>query len=202
MTEHIREGMSLNQQRQVVYEKLSGGRSRWVSLALINYEKLAIFYIKTFKVESKLETQAQIRGAPFLCEEFQMSPNKGRVNWQIIQPPMKSVKVNSSSILIFKLYRELSKKNLNGHYSLVLNEIKHLLKEPRLNCLYRHVLESMARVAWLGMKDPIRAELSIQLLKTMNLSLLGSRHVDYLAEPLQREGLPILCHDLPVIRYY
>jgi hypothetical protein len=141
-------------------------------------------------------------GISFLCEEFQMSPNKGRVNWQIVQPPIKQVKANSPVMLMWKLQRELLKKNLNGYYGLVSAEIKYLSREPRIHCLSRHVLESMARVAWLGMKDPKRAELTIKLLTTMNFSLLGSRHVDSLAEPLQREGLPILCHDLPMIKFY
>jgi hypothetical protein len=65
----------------------------------------------------------------------------------------------------------------------------------------RHLLESMARVSWLALNDDQKTESAFKLLKYMPIALFGTKQLDVMASAHQAKGLPILCHDLPLIDY-
>ena len=79
---------------------------------------------------------------------------------------------------------------------------------PNFHCMVRHLLESMLRISNLApihereateLGLPPTRDLSWTLVRMHTLVLTEAVEVDGLAAPLQAEGLPIICRDVPPI---
>ena len=91
-------------------------------------------------------------------------------------------------------------------------ELEHKLEElgetPNFHCMLRHLLESILRISNLAPIHEQKAE-AIGMLSTRALSLLLVRlhlltlefgvQLDRFAAPVQADGVPIICRDVPPI---
>lgn len=200
LTKHLKEAVELNQQRQSIYSDLSQGRSEKVSKILIFAEKFILFTLPLSGLENKAKELAE-KGSAFLCEEFQNTPNPKLAEMQNEKPPLKDFSPIDLASAKENLLTFIEAEDLAGLHREALLQINALNSEMHFNCMTRHMLESMARIAKLGAKDPQRSAASLRLIKWQMWYLWGSMKLDDMAAPLQAQGLPILCHDLPVIDY-
>lgn len=197
LIDHLKEGIELNEKRKVIYSEMSAGTTAAVSDTLINYEYNLIYLVKLTRFEKKfsgLET-------PYFCEEFQSTPNSLPPVYQSKTPDLRSFHPISFSDLKRKLQKIIQSRDLSHLHTTLDQEIHRLQKEPRFNCMTRHLLESMARVSWLALIDHQKTDAALQLLKYMPIALYGSKQLDVMAAEHQVSGIPILCHDLPLIIY-
>lgn len=86
--------------------------------------------------------------------------------------------------------------------------VLELDQQPRYNCLVKHMLESIRRIATLTPVYAVKSKalnkvssetLSRILLRSHIRVLKDSAEIDEAAAPLQADGLPIICQDVPSI---
>lgn len=204
---HIRDAMILNDRRASFYEKLSQGRSREISQRLIAMEKkLAVVAPLADLVASVF----QISGVPILCEDFidmaeapamrGYNPEGLHSGSSLAPPPLNEIE---------SVMRDLLRKRAYEDLALFADQhVRRLAAMPHFNCLMKHMLESIRRVAALTPQHKAvsvqRLGLSSEFLSRRILSshinlLKESAQIDLLAVPLQMEGLPIVCQDVPEI---
>lgn len=206
-SEHLKEAIDQNRNRRELYASISDNRSKFVSNGLIFGEKIAYLYSKG--LNKKLKTYRDA-GVPILCLDFiEMSKAP---NYQGYEPPplLKYSEVEKVDIESLKktLKRLLRENKYNEITDLIKNELSNTLKYDRYNCLFKHVLESLGRTAFLtphyiehaqsiGLKSP--EKILIRYLK-MNIGTLNfSHYLDKRASTLQEKGIGILCRDVPHI---
>lgn len=207
LTQHIHDAMELNKKRAPLYEHLSEGQSRIVSKKLIWMEqKLSILA----PLADLWAAPYHRVGIPILCVDF----------------------VDMSETPAFKAYNPLGKESLNnfhppdivklkkdlldlytekayGELALYADaQIRELDKNPRYNCMVKHILESIRRIAALAPQYDLLAKqknkisplfLSRTVLRSHIMLLDESAKIDFYAAPLQAEALPIVCQDVPHI---
>lgn len=200
LIQHVREGIELNEQRKAHYAIMTDDASIEVSNLLISYEFNVIALMKLTNFEKRYEA-LQKQGVPFLCEEFHSTVNPLSPVVQMSGPELKNFDPLSASATRKVLKAFLAKKDLSGFHKRATTLIDQLSVEPRFNCMTRHILESMGRVAWLAIQDLRRRDAALDLLSFMVWSLYGAKQLDIKAAPLQAVGVPILCHDLPMIEF-
>jgi len=204
---HVRDAIELNEQRKPVYSRLSQGRSDIISEKMIRMEKRLLW------VAPLVDAWAwpyQKSGIPIMCAEFiDMSATppfravnpEGTDDIRHYQPPV----VTAIQEDLEDLYKARSYTEMAQYADKV---IRSLEKSPRYNCLFRHFMESIRRVAALTPKHAKQAReknmlptqgLSRVVLKSHINMLREAAHIDSLAAPLQAEALPILCQDVPHI---
>lgn len=194
LVDHLKEGIQVNFDREKIYSAMSAGATENVSQMLINYEYNLIYLVKLTGFEKRFSS-------PFLCDEFKSTPNPLPAVYQSSKPELKQFKPISFLSLKRKYQKLIKSRDLLALHTSLAQEIDDLQKEPRFNCMTRHLLESMARVSWLALNDDQKTESAINLLKYMPIALFGSKQLDVMASIHQAQGIPILCHDLPLIDY-
>ncbi|WP_413293267.1 hypothetical protein ACLSU7_17945 [Bdellovibrio sp. HCB185ZH] len=207
MTEHIREAMALNKQRKPLYMKLSQGKSQTVSDKLIWIERKLMLAVPFADVWA---APYQAAGIPIMCQdliEMSETPQFLSRNPEGVdslhnyrRPDIATIKSHLLELFRAKAYLEIAEY--------ADSQIKDLEQKPRYNCMVRHILESIRRMAAL---TPIHAQkaraknmlspesLSRTVLRTHILLLNDFAELDALAAPLQANALPILCQDVPYI---
>nr|WP_295902882.1 hypothetical protein [uncultured Bdellovibrio sp.] len=207
LSTHLREAIKINEQRAPVYERLSQGQSRAISEMLIKAEKKVLWVAP---LADAWAAPYQRAGIPILCADFiDMSHT----------PAFRAVNPDGKDSLqhfhpaptgeISERLRELFKaKDYDGIVRYADEQVQELNRVPRYNCMVRHVLESIRRMAGLAPihDQKARAKLhisSLLLSRTVlksHINLLDeSSEIDALAAPLQAEALPIICQDVPHI---
>jgi hypothetical protein len=203
---HISSAIKHNQKVAPRYAELSNGDSRFLSTALIQLEKISLFFAKKMDRESRFY---QERGIPLLCDELidmnQLPPFQDQL-------PEASRPVHFYHYDYKKMNRNLKdfiKENrLNDAYQEIAYDLKTLDDYPYQWCITRHFLESIARTIMLslghraqaqklGLPDPINVIKKFVALQRRALPL--AQYLDTKAFPLQKQGLLIYCQDLPVI---
>jgi hypothetical protein len=205
LTKHLDEAIEINHHRKVAYSLLSQNRSIPVSDALIQMEnkmrkqlKFADFYASHWRQ----------MGIGLLCDEVvEMNLIPSFQSTYKDTSPIKSLSITPTQWQ--KTIRNFVSKNdfhglENWSHQLVLD----LKAEPRTHCLTRHFVESIRRAAGLApIHDRKAQELNISstkwvsrqfILKQSEL-LIESQRIDQMAYPLQLQGLPIICQDVPYI---
>lgn len=214
LDEHLRGAIALNRLRAPKYAELSGGRSLEVSRRLIESEKSALLPAKL----ALLGTQHwRERGVPVLCTEFESMVR--------VPPPVELAMLDRPSIEMFKgpdasalkmdleviLDWRLAPGDLTEEAWPVIEgrlqlELEALAPEPRFNCMYRHLVESMIRTARsapklveLARSKGVRSpeSWSTLLFKEHIKAMPFSLELDRLAAPIQADGIPIVCNDVP-----
>lgn len=205
--EHIEEAIVLNKQRKTAYMQLSQGRSQKVSEALLWMErKLTV----AAPFADAWAAPFQAKGIPILCRDFISMSETPAFKAQNPEGPdsfhnYRRPDVNGIKARLLELYKS---KSYQGMAEYADSQIQELDRVPRYNCMVKHMLESVRRMAAL---TPVYMQMAQELdmmspellsrtvLRSHVLLLEESANIDELAAPLQAEGLPIVCQDVPYI---
>ncbi|MDX2183457.1 MAG: hypothetical protein SFW08_05670 [Gemmatimonadaceae bacterium] len=201
-SDHLREAIALNRERLGQWSALSQGRTRAVSRLLIASE------YATLPVAWWTERAAQRAGAAAVAALAACF-----VPMRNLPPIQRSAPVDAPHSLLQA--RRSATAAWAGAISAATRAdapqdahaatatmLRTLAAAPGTLCMRRHLAESAARVACvlrsLNAREPARAILWA-LLERHALGIRFADVLDDLALPLQRDGIPILAHDLPPI---
>ncbi len=211
--DHLHEAIALNTQRRPMYSQLSGGKSEIISNQLIRMEKtsLLLTYLPMNNFDSKLADFKKYN-VDVTCDAFVSMKTVTAFNSIFLTGlPNADATTVHSDLIISEIEGFLHTQDTVLLKNVLLNIIKGLKVEPRLNCMTTHVLDSMARIAslyphWVSQitskDDQIKFKKIISSLLTNHLrSIKYTALLDQKARPLQLAGLPIICQDVPVIQY-
>lgn len=199
-TEHIRDGIAVNEAMRPRYRDLTHGRSEKIFRFLINAERLSL---PLARVLDQRTHGFQKLGLNLFEQEF--------LEMKIIEVVIGDKPVHDRvSIDPKKFWKEakarLKESDLAALKTLCEEELLRLLESPSYSVLIRHLIESIYRCAHffplhvkraqdLGLSSPekvLRDLISLQLWGLPGMSLL-----DDWCEPLQSEGVPLFKHELP-----
>jgi hypothetical protein len=205
LSDHIYEALTLNQERMPLYSELSQGRSKVVSDRLISMERK--LSLKT-PLADAVAVPFQLAGVRILCDDLidmAKVPNFKASNGKDSLENFRAPNISEIHSRLKELYRN---QDMAGVFAYTDHLVEEELNVPRYNCLVRHMLESIRRVAALA---PIHNQKALEKLNTSSLFLswgaikthigllVESAEIDKLAAPLQADGLPIICQDVPFI---
>lgn len=207
MTTHMKDAIKINRQRGVWYSELSEGKSEAVTNRLIGMERRLLLGSPAIDLWARPYQKA---GVAIVCEDvidmsrtpqFRRQNPEGRVG-------KGSYRLVLVDVVHQKLKEKLKSEDFQGMAWLADQYVKQLEKQPRFNCLVRHMLESVRRTAILTPRHEAEAlrkgldspkALSKLILKS-HLDLLSeSAVIDKIAAPLQADGIMIVCQDVPHI---
>lgn len=203
---HLHEAAHLNRQRMPLYSALTGGRSRGISRRLIRTERLAIPVAWYVDWRARHFLRAGIR---VTCDDFVPMAHTPAFRERIADPPPLSAFAPSDPR---RLRRTIDGAYRTGGFPAagfaIEREIAQLQATPAFHCMTRHLLESALRISnqasvyeaqarERGLRSPAGVS---RLMLNLHLSTLGeAAKLDRRAAPLQAEGIPILCQDVPPI---
>lgn len=208
---HIREAMRLNRERRPLYAQLSNYESIEISNRLIFLESLVKTGTYLFANYDREARPFQEAGIPIVCAEYvdmkHVPPfQEGFKNGA---PDIKNFKKLDSYVLKKALKRAFADGDLSNLHATLTPIIEDLEREPRFNCLLRHTLESMARIAWLAPAHEARAkelglsksplELSKKMIDGHFMLMKDIIALDEQAAKVQAMNIPIICQDVPAI---
>jgi hypothetical protein len=207
MEHHLREAIALNRERMPLYAAETGGRSRGVSRRLIRSERLGL--IAAWSIDRRAKPWLD-RGVRVVCDDFvpmAWTPPFARRSGD---PPPSLAEYAEPDVGAIR--RDARRALRSGGFpaaSVVLErELDALAGTPAFHCMVRHLLESALRVANLAPRHAERArtvgmdspERISRTLVDLHLHALGeAAALDRAAAPLQAEGVPIVCRDVPPI---
>jgi hypothetical protein len=203
---HLREAAHLNRQRMPLYSALTGGRSRGISRRLIWTERLAIPVAWYVDWRARRFLRAGIRVA---CDDFVPMAHTPAFRERILDPPPLSAFTPSDPR---RIRRTIGQAYRSGGFpaasTVIEDEIEQLQSTPAFHCMMRHLLESALRISnqasvyeaqarERGLRSPAGVS---RLMLDLHLSTLReAAKLDRRAAPLQAEGIPIICQDVPPI---
>lgn len=208
MYRHLDDAMILNHSRAPHYRELSGGQSTVVSEAMISFEKRLI---RTAGIADAVALPLHLQGIPILCVDYvSMSETPAfRTTFKNGPPSMSQFKRLPVQPLKDSLNLALKYNDFDKMVEISTLAINELEKEPRFNCMVRHFLESLRRIAGLAPQYQMMAEsklssatakfLSKRVLSGHIQSLDEATHIDLLAAPVQAMNIPMVCQDVPHI---
>jgi hypothetical protein len=203
---HLREAAHLNRERMPRYSALTGGRSRGISRRLIWTERLAIPVAWYVDWRARNFLRAGIR---VTCDDFVPMAHTPAFRERMPDPPPLSAFVPSNPR---RIRRTIGEAYRSGGFPAASTAIEHELQQlqatPAFHCMMRHLLESALRISnqasvyeaqarERGLRSPANVS---RLMLNLHLSTLGeAATLDRRAAPLQAEGVPIICQDVPPI---
>ncbi|ASD62768.1 hypothetical protein [Bdellovibrio bacteriovorus] len=207
LSEHIHEALVLNKERKPLYMNLSDGKSKAVSDKLIWMErKLSV----AVPFADAWAAPYQAAGIPILCQDFISMSETPKFQAQNPEGPDSLHNYRRPDIAgiksrLLELYKAKAYQQLAEYAD---KQIVDLDQKPRYNCMVKHILESVRRMAALTpvhaqkskAKNKVSSEfLSRTVLRSHIMLLDDSAEIDEVAAPLQAAGLPIVCQDVPYI---
>jgi hypothetical protein len=207
MTVHIKEAISLNKERLPLYAALTNGESARYSKKLIRQEQLAL--VMAMYIDARA-LKFQKHGINILEKEF-VSMSKVPAFSPVYPPGIDHTKpLRKTEIHSFKD----ALKKLNASFDFVAlcklcrEMIHEMADQPHVYCMYRHLLESVCRIAHFaggtvesalnaGMRSP--AKLYRLLIGLHILMLQQAIEFDEQVAFIQVSGVPFLYQDLPSI---
>ncbi|MEK6773615.1 MAG: hypothetical protein AABY64_06725 [Bdellovibrionota bacterium] len=205
LRQHVQDAITLNQLRKPLYAQLTNGRSIFISEQLIAFEKSMII---SSWLADWWATRFQKLGIPILCDDLvdmKLTPPFS-TDLPYAKVPLEKDFVDFDAKALQKKLTNALDSNLSSLAESSKKYLVELQNEPRLNCMIRHFLESIYVFSVHG-KTYVQ---KINSLQKNNLRLFLRRllksHISYLKTaivldkmglPLQVEGVPILCQDLP-----
>lgn len=203
---HLREAAHLNRERMPRYSALTGGRSRGISRRLIWTERLAIPVAWYVDWRARSFLRAGIR---VTCDDFVPMAHTPAFRERMPDPPPLSAFVPSDPRRIRRTVGAAYRSGGFPAASIAIErEIGQLHARPAVHCMMRHLLESALRISnqatvyeaqarERGLRSPAGVS---RLMLNLHLSTLGgAAELDRRAAPLQAEGIPIICQDVPPI---
>lgn len=217
--EHIREAIQTNQARLRPYHLLSQGRTETLSKELIGMERDALLFAKWYMARTRGWREA---GVPLFCSEFLPMSRAGELVREplILRPQLSSYREPEWKNFRDEVASTLQKMEDTLRSPVpeamgilwwdlqnsIEEELGGLAQEKRFNCMYRHMVESMLLVSREAVGHARRARaLSIESPETWSISLLKLHlqvlgrtiSLDRRAAPIQADGIPFLCSDVP-----
>ncbi|MFL5782963.1 MAG: hypothetical protein ACJ76H_00055 [Bacteriovoracaceae bacterium] len=202
-TSHVKQSISINKERRPYYRALTNGKSDAVFSKLIHLEKLILTSAWLYDLRA---SYFHLRGLPVLKDEFipmNRAPEFDPAQRKYPEYDIADVPWRNYQTELRKLVKEKKQEELLSRSREIINEFKG---QPDYWCLTRHLVESIYRFAWFLPKETEQARLKKirspekLLWEIMDYHLLGfSRfvEVDLLSAPIQKEGIPLLCNELP-----
>lgn len=203
---HFAEAIALNRARRPLYAALSGGRSLKVSDSLIAFEKASLLAARFGDRDARSFQQA---GVPVLCDDFVSMDLVPAFRERAEAPaPLMSYHRPSSKRILREALAAYHQGSFAGLALQLERELAMLEEQPTYNCLMRHFLESARRSALLvpryrqaasaaGLASP--EGISRRFIETTLASTVFAEYIDQAAAPLQAQGLPIVCQDIPPV---
>ncbi len=197
---HILESISINKTRQEVYSKLTEGKSNRIYRELIGYEKLSLTVATFFDLKAMPYQKA---GMNIFCKEFKALIQSPRL---LSQSPQESFSAINRKSIEQKISTALKTKETEKVKKASLEILEGLKTQPSYYCLSRHFIESIYRFAhfapiWSkqaeekGLKDP--SKMIFKVMKMHALGLKGTFAIDRKSQPIQAQGIPMLCAEVP-----
>ncbi len=201
-TKHIKESIKINQESSKFYKELTDGESDQIYKRLIAGEKASL------KIAQSIDKQVQLyhqHGIDLLCQEFKdMIP---------FEPSLKDSQfpdVAPLPLKYFSFYKQINKAIKTNDENIIRSEalkiLNELHKSPSYHCFSRHIIESIYRFAYYipirkkqsedkNLNDP--KKILIKVIKLQLLALPFAQPIDRLTIPIQKQGISMLCHELP-----
>jgi hypothetical protein len=203
---HLREAAHLNRERMPRYSALTGGRSRGISRRLIWTERLALPVAWYVDWRARKFLRA---GIGVTCDDFVPMAHTPAFRERIADPPPLSAFAPSDPRRIRQTIREAHRAGgFPAASTTIEHELQQLQTTPAFHCMTRHLLESALRISnqasvyeAQARERAIRSPAGVsRLMLNLHLSTLGeAAKLDRRAAPLQAEGIPIICQDVPPI---
>lgn len=207
---HLEEAIALNKERTELYANLTAGGSRKISEALISMEKEMLFFNRYVMDYDRQSKPYEEQGIGVACDSYVPMSLTPPFRAQDPRGPITGPDVDGRSVvsrwsLILALARGFDDFIVEGR-----RQLTEIQMQPRTNCLTAHFLESMIRIAALAPLHEAQArEAGLPSPQSIHrwmirghIFYLGeSLRIDELAKPFQKQGVPILCQDLPPIEY-
>ena len=204
---HLEEAIALNQERLPRYAALTQERSRPVSEALIGLEE-GLLVVADYLDSWSLPYQK--KGIPLMCAEFVSMHEVPAFSERFSFPPhlLSDFVAEDHQALRDRLDAAFDDSGFQGLSQAASLELVRLEAWPGFHCMLRHLLESLVRAAnlapghveqalALGLASP--EDISKNLILALLVGLEDGALLDAQAAPLQAEGLPIICQDVPEI---
>ncbi|HAZ11824.1 MAG: hypothetical protein A2X86_07770 [Bdellovibrionales bacterium GWA2_49_15] len=212
-TQHLVDAIHLNKERKKLYRQHFGTEASQVFAEVMLYEHLMLPFARILDWQAK----------PFLCAGVEILRNdlvsihltpifssSRKMPQSFEKPDDRKAVVSLKKRLRQAIDADQAKED--PHFTetlgLLTRKIQELQLAPHVNCLQRHFLESAAlalthaaayaeKAKELGIKSTL--PLSIKFAR-VHLQALGiMARLDRNAYPLQKEGIPIFCQDIPPI---
>lgn len=211
---HLTEARDLNQKRRPLYARASQGRSQSVSKALIQMEEQMLFFSSLLMNFDRMSRPYLEKGISITCDAYVPMSKTPKFLFQDprgpLSPAEREAAPRAKEVIKMKRLEAAFDQSLDLFARELDWQIHQLEKEPRLNCLSRHFLESMARIARLaplhetaakkaGLESP--TFIHRRMIRGHLLFMKTAISIDEEAKALQVEGLPIICRDVPPIPY-
>ncbi len=214
-TKHLFEAIQINKQRQLTYARLEDPyltsieslRSIAISQAMIRSQEALLKNIAPAVDAISLLLEKDY-GINISCLSFVSMDGIG--DMENLPRPKSSRKMKRIDILAWQnnLKKLVYKQDLKNLENLTFNLDKMIqkLNYTEYNCMVRHLLESTRRISKMAtdnkdlMKKDARAnELIWKMIQAHVIGLAPAYALDGTAEPLQHDGVPIICNDIPKI---
>ena len=197
---HIQESIALNKKMKGYYSFQTHKQSDHIFNFLILGERAALIGAKYFDREAK---KFHDQGQDIFCQEFVPMNLKSNKHQAPSELPPKDFDWKKYSKL---LKREIRLRDFEAIKDYSLEALKELEKQPQYHCFTRHLLESIYRFAHfvqvrenqslkLNLDSP--KDLLARAMEFQRLGLLGAHKIDQMSQPIQMQGIPILCEQLP-----
>ena len=208
LSQHLAAALALNGGRKPLYAALSDGRSLRISRTLMRYERL---FLPAAVLLAWLCRPYWRRGVPVLRAEFMPmagTPPFAPASEQASGPvaPFRWLAARRWGLEIFATY---VREGAAAAHALTCQRLDAIADDPRIHCMMRHMLESLARILYLAPQlrtlakergcavPPTWASALLVFLHVTNLR--ACHRLDRAAYPLQAAGLPILERDVPAL---
>ena len=214
-TKHLFDAIQINSQRQLTYARLEDPnltsvdslRSIAISQAMIKSQELLLKDIAPIIDATSLLIEKDY-GINISCLSFESMDDIG--NMDNLPRPKSNRKMKRIEVLDWQndLKKLIYKQNLKllEKLTLNLNKMIQTLDYPEYNCMLRHFLESTLRITKIAIankdlmkKDTKTNELIWKMIQGHVIGFAPAYTLDRAAEPLQRDGIPIICNDVPKI---
>jgi len=212
ITQHVQSAIKLNQERKQLYQKYFGNQAKRVFKRLILIEKLMLPPSWYFDSRAK---DYLCGGVPIFSDDLVdvgLTPefSHERILPQVDEEIYSKEQIKNRIKQLKSKVKKIKSKNLPLED--LIAEVKQLIidskKDIHHNCLVRHFLESIhlglynlpqhrLKAKSLGMRDPLDLGLDFALVQINALKFMND--LDRMADPLQKEGIPIFCQDIPPI---
>jgi hypothetical protein len=205
-TKHLSDATQLNTERRPLYEARSNGKSVPLSELLMASERIGLLTAAPLEA---LEWPLRADGINVLCEDLVPMSLTPAFPSTLTPPTEQSYDPAATE----SVHQDLLSAWHDGGYPQLLRTSEDWLRNLEgagpYHCMVHHLLESVARAAALAPGQVERADVHGKgvlataiihafIYEQIEFIQLG-RHFDNMAAPLQAEGLPIICGDVPPI---
>jgi len=201
-TDHVKDSIVVNNKRKPIYSRMTEGRSDRALKKLIFLEKIMLPFSITYDLRASYYHR---RGVPVFRDEFvpmisapDFDPDAPKPESEIKDIPWREYQQELKALIKARDREKLLLRSLE-----MIHEMEN---QKQYWCLTRHLIESVYRVAWFipqrvdeaRMKNVRSPEKLIW--DVIDFHLIGFNYfpgIDLKAAPIQKDGVPMICSELP-----